>query len=195
MNAKGSLLRIPPLESHSSKSCAVYGARHPRPTRPGSEPTAGVCGVVGHVCCDCCARIGADRSAVPGSNWARPPGVSLPGRSGRAVTVKAAARSTITTSWTLAGRRHPRGPTPHRARRCDAAGLGEDGWLRSWCARSSPIPARSGGDRDPRPRAGPLLSERTTARFAERVCVPRRNLVPKPRRCHARRPRACRRPT
>ena len=61
---------------------------------------------------------------------------------------------------------------------CDAAGV--DGTATRWsCTRSSATPSPAGGDETLDPSRS-LLSERYDGTFAERVVVPRRNLVPKP---------------
>ena len=76
---------------------------------------------------------------------------------------------------------------------CDAAGIDPDG---NEVVVHAVIgdPDAGGGDETLDPRRS-LLSERHDGVFAERVCVPRRNLVPKPPGCRSRRQRACRRPT
>ena len=61
---------------------------------------------------------------------------------------------------------------------CDAAGLDEDGHEVMVHAVIAD-PDAGGGDETLDPRRS-LLSERHDGVFAERVCVPRRNLVPKP---------------
>ncbi len=73
---------------------------------------------------------------------------------------------------------------------CDAAGLDEDG---NEVVVHAVVgdPAAAGGDETLDP-ARSLLSERYDGTFAERLAVPRRNLVPKRRHCPSRRLPACR---
>ena len=73
---------------------------------------------------------------------------------------------------------------------CDAAGVDEDGNEVIVHA----VVARPGwrGDETFDPKRS-ILSERHQGTFAERVAVPRRNLVAKPPGCRSRRRRACRR--
>ncbi|MGC0416894.1 zinc-binding dehydrogenase [Embleya sp. AB8] len=79
--------------------------------------------------------------------------------------------------WTLRGVGHPADRLP-MVLGCDAAGIDEDGNE----VVIHPVigdPAAGGGDETLDPGRA-LLSERHDGAFAELVCVPRRNLVPKP---------------
>jgi NADPH:quinone reductase-like Zn-dependent oxidoreductase len=79
--------------------------------------------------------------------------------------------------WTLRGVGHPADRLP-MVLGCDAAGVDEDGNE----VVIHPVigdPAAGGGDETLDP-GRVLLSERHDGAFAELVCVPRRNLVPKP---------------
>ena len=99
-----------------------------------------------------------------------------PGDGWTMVTVKAAALNHHDV-WSLRGVGLPADRLP-MILGCDAAGIDEDG-------REVVVhavigdPAAAGGDETLDPRRS-LLSERFEGTFAERVTVPRRNLVPKP---------------
>src|SRR6185437_14923806 len=99
-----------------------------------------------------------------------------PGDGWTMVTVKAAALNHHDV-WSLRGVGLPADRLP-MILGCDAAGIDEDG-------REVVVhavigdPAAAGGDETLDPRRS-LLSERFDGTFAERVTVPRRNLVPKP---------------
>ncbi len=99
-----------------------------------------------------------------------------PGDDWTTVTVKAAALNHHDV-WSLRGVGLPADRLP-MILGCDAAGLDEDGHEVVVHAVIGD-PAAAGGDETLDPRRS-LLSERYDGTFAERVTVPRRNLVPKP---------------